>query len=121
MIVIAIAYAYLELNDFLELSLLNKYRILGDAFFIPGFILICVGGLMFASASGALDGIGYALHCVGCTLIPGRRLYKYKTYGDYIESKQENRVKGYGFLFISGLITLAISVVFLILFYSVYQ
>lgn len=119
MVVAAIAYAYVTTNNIFELPLLDKYRILADAFFVPGMLLLGVGGLMFVSAAGALDGIGYALHCIGCSLIPGRRLYKYQKYGDYIEHKQENRVKGYGFLLISGLVTIAVSVVFMLLFYSV--
>ena len=113
-------WAYLGLRDFGQADLLEKYRMLCDAFTVPGVLLLCVGGLCWASTEGALDGIGYLLSFVGKTLIPGKRK-DIEKYGDYVVRKRENRKMGFGFLLISGAIVLAVALVFMVLFYSLYS
>jgi hypothetical protein len=78
-----------------------------------------VGGLSWASSQGALDGLGYVVHVLGKSLIPGKRMEILK-YNEYVMEKREKTPVGFGFLFISGAVVMAISLVFLILFYSLY-
>lgn len=116
-----LAVAYISARDFAGAELVDKYLILCDAFTVPGMLLICLGALMWASTTGALDGLTYAVRYAIFSLIPGKRLERDEKYGDYIERRSKNRAKGYGFLFVSGLITMAIAAVFMILFYSLYE
>ena len=111
------AWLYISLRDFDGAKLADKYRMLSDAFTVPGILLLMFGCLIWISNLGALDGLAYAVSFAIRSLIPGAR-YKDEKYGDYVERKQENRVKGYGFLFVSGGVTMAVAIVFMILFYS---
>lgn len=113
------AWLYISLRDFDGAKLVDKYRMLSDAFTVPGILLLMFGCLIWISNLGALDGLAYAVSFAIRSLIPGAR-YKDEKYGDYVERKRENRVKGYGFLFISGGVTMAVAIVFMILFYSLY-
>lgn len=113
------AWLYISLRDFDGAKLVDKYRMLSDAFAVPGMLLLMFGCLIWISNLGALDGLAYAVSFAFRSLIPGGR-YKDEKYADYVERKRENRVKGYGFLFASGGVTMAISIVFMVLFYSLY-
>ena len=57
-------------NYFVKEELVDKYRILSDAFTFPGILTICVGLLVFLSNAGALDAIGWMLKRLGKMLIP---------------------------------------------------
>ena len=119
--VAVLAWAYVSLRDFGGAELVDKYLILCDAFTVPGMLLILAGCLMWASTTGVLDGLSYAVRYAVFSLIPGKRLERDEKYGDYIMRKREKRVKGYGFLFISGLITMVVALVFMALFYSLFE
>lgn len=114
-----LAYAYIALRDFDGAKLVEKYRMLSDAFTVPGVVLLMLGCLIGAANMGALDGITYAVGFAFRSLIPGGR-HKDEKYFDYVERKREKRIKGYGFLFIAGGVAMAIAIVFFILFYSIY-
>ena len=105
-------------EEFPTAPLVEQYRILCDAFTIPGIMLLCVGAMIWVSNAGALDGLTYVFSYAIGALVPGGR--KHQKFLDYVEHRRENRVKGYGFLLISGAVTLAIAGVFMILFYQVY-
>ena len=113
------AYWYIDLRDFAGAALVDQYRMLCDAFTVPGILLLMTSALVALSNMGALDGLGYAMGMAIRSLIPGGRI-KDETYGDYVARKREKRIKGYGFLAISGAVTMAIAVVFWMLFYTVY-
>ena len=118
------AYAFVALRvDFEhpeETALVDWYRIVCDAFTVPGLLFLMFGAFMSLSNEGALDGLGYV--CVNGLkmLIPGGGM-KTETFKDYLERRRNNRVRGYGFLYVTGFGCLAIAAVFMILFYSVYQ
>ena len=100
---------------------MEKYRILCDAFTIPGVVLVMLGALMAISNEGALYGISYVLGYAFRILIPAKR-HEHEKYYDYVERKKgEGQVKGYGFLFVVGGASLAIAIVFMILFYRLYR
>ena len=108
----------LWLRDFsVAPTLLEKYRILSDAFAVPGVCLIMFSLLIWASSEGAFDFLGYAFNRVGDMMIPGHgAMKKHETYYDYVERKRGKRAKGFWFLFFVGLAFTAVSVVFIILF-----
>ena len=117
---VVLAWLYIALRDFEGAVLVEKYRMLCDAFTVPGVLLLCVGGLVWASNLGALDGLSYVVSVAVKALIPGKRK-EIEKYGDYVLRKREKPPVGCGFLLISGAVVMAIAMVFLALFYSLYQ
>ena len=114
-------YLYMWLNDFSKATeLTEKYRMLTDAFSIPGIILIMVGGLVFASTDGFFDMITFGLGKAKNMLIPFSKRNN-ETFYDYKQRKSKNRLSGYSFLFFTGIAYLTVGIVFLILFYKAYN
>lgn len=109
----------LYLHGFWESTeLVDKYRILSDAFTIPGVVFILVGCLVFLSNQGSLTAIGYMMKRFFKMLNPiGNK--NIERYSDYVENR--SKVTGYAFLFYTGILFSAVSIVFMILFYSVYN
>ena len=96
------------------------YLILCDAFTIPGLLFLMLGCMMTLSSQGALDGVTYVLKNAVRMLIPGAAL-KMERYYEYVEYKRANRAKGYGFLYVTGLVCMGFALIFMVLFYSIYQ
>lgn len=96
------------------------YNALCDAFFVPGVVFLAIGALILVSNGGFFDGIAYGVKTAFCALVPGLKLKKGESYADFKARKQENRkpaaVKA---PFITGCAFAAISIVFLVLYYSV--
>ena len=95
----------------------ERCRLLCDAFFVPGALLVSAGALIFVSNLGIFNGISYAARYVARMFVPwsGRRD---ESYGDYVSRRAEKgNITGYGFLFLVGGVFLAVSLVFLALFY----
>ena len=116
-----LAYFYAALRiDWANTEPVSLYRTLCDAFTVPGLLLVMSGLLMTFSNAGAMDGLGYVVVNGLKMLIPGGGM-KTETFKDYLERRRNNRVRGYGFLYVTGFGCLAIAAVFMILFYSVYQ
>lgn len=113
-----IAVYYVLSRDFANLELVHQYRILCDAFSIPGLLSILSGALMWVAGEGALDGVGYVLSYAIHALLPGSE-HKGERYSDYKERKHGKKASGYGFLFVIGCVFVAISLVFYALYYSV--
>ena len=115
--VAVMAYFYLLSRDFAGAVDRERYQLLCDALTVPGVLLVCAGALVWVSNLGALDGILYGLRLAFRALIPGKRLQKEENYRDFVAGRQEKRVKGYGFLLITGAVTMAASLLFLGLYY----
>ena len=115
--VAVMAYFYLLSRDFSGAGNRERYQLLCDALTVPGVLLVCAGALVWVSNLGALDGILYGLRLAFRALIPGKRLQKEENYQDFVAERQEKRVKGYGFLLITGAVTIAASLIFLGLYY----
>ena len=106
----------------------ERYRILCDAFFVPGILLVLFGALAWVAGKDAFAGLSFVGRNMMRALIPGARLkYPHQTFYDYLEERKARREArkstsiGLGFLFFTGLAFLAVSIVFLILFYQVYD
>lgn len=115
-----VAYGYAASRNFSEQILVEQYRILCDAFTIPGAMMVLLGMLIGLGNLGALDSVAYLLSYLVRIFAPAA-FDPVDSYLDFVESRREKRVKGYGFLYVVGGISLAIAIVFLILFYSLYQ
>ena len=89
---------------------------LTDAFMIAGLVPILIGGLVWASSEGALDGLGYVGRSIGALIIPRFRAYRHMTYYDYVMAKRGNRPHGFSFLFFVGLGFFTIGLVCYLLF-----
>ena len=117
---LVLAYLYSALRiDWENAEPVSVYLTLCDAFTVPGLLLLMSGLLMTFSNAGAMDGLGYVVVNGLKMLVPGGGM-KMEAFKDYLERRRNNRVRGYGFLYVTGLGCLAIAAVFMILFYSVY-
>ena len=116
---VALAVGYCVLRDFPQLTLIQKYRTLCDAFTVPGLLAICAGVLLWSSNDGLFNGLGYCLYVTGKALIPGSR-QKVLRYYDYVQSRKKKTITGCGFLFVCGGGCMVIAAVFMVLFYRVY-
>ncbi len=110
-------YEYAKVTD-----VVRKYKILCDAFSVPGILIMMLGCLVYLSNEGALDGVSFLVGSLFKRLFPfGQwREERHESYSEYVERKRAKRVKGYGFVFVVGAGFLAVSLIFYILFYSVY-
>lgn len=117
------AYVFVALRvDFKNLqatTTVQWYLVLCDAFTVPGLLFLMFGAFMSLSNQGALDGVGYVAMNALKMLIPGGAM-KMERYKEYLERRRDNRVKGYGFLYVVGASCMAIAGVFMALFYSLY-
>lgn len=95
----------------------ERYRILADAFTIPGVILIMVAALVWISNNGMFYGLSYVATRAIRALVPmGRTMEKHERYADYVARKrEEGGVQGYGFLFWTGVFFMLPAIVFIIL------
>ena len=96
----------------------ERYRILCDAFTVPGLMLVLIAALVALSNEGSFDALGYAVRYTVRRLIPGAGL-RQETYGEFVERhREQGRVKGYGFLLHVGLVFLCAAGVFLYLYFK---
>lgn len=106
-------------NDFLKgLPAVDVFRILSDAFLVPGILLLMAGILMWISKEGALDSLSWGARKFTGALGP-KKDEKEETFLEYVEKRREERTKGFGFLLITGTLMLLISLLFLFLFFKV--
>lgn len=111
-----IVVLYLWLRDFtLPDDPQAKYKMLSDAFTIPGVLYLMVGLLIFLTNKGSLDALGYMAKRAVRMLIPFSKKPN-ESYSEYVEKKR--KLSGYSFIIFIGLLFMAIAIVFIILFYK---
>ena len=115
----AMAWFYISQRDFGNQSLMEQYRILCDAFTVPGLVAIMVGFLLAISNDGFFLGIAYCADVTIKSLTPGGRL-RIKKYYDFVQERKGKKVTGFGFLFVIGGVCMAAALVFMLLFYRLY-
>ena len=99
----------------------DKFKILSDAFTVPGVLLIMIGALIWTSTQGIFDGLGYSFGRIGSMFIPlYQKSFEHLTYYDYKMSKNDKRIKGYSFLFYVGIGFFVIGILFFVLYKIVY-
>lgn len=102
-----------------EMELVEQYRVLCDAFSIPGILMVLFALLFSLNNLGALDTIAYLMSFLPRMIAPGAFGEPEKLI-DFVENRRQKRSKGYGFLYIVGFIFLGIAIVYLVLFYRVF-
>ncbi len=102
-----------------EGDLQQRYRILADAFCVPGVILMCFSGIMWVASDGFFDSLGYAFSRVGGMFIPAFKI-KHETFFDYKQRKSEKRAEkesgSFWYLFFVGLGFVLVSAIFTVLY-----
>ena len=116
---LAIGVYYLAGRDFLAQDLQNRYRLLSDAFSLPGLLCLFSGVGIWLSNEGAFNGLTWVVTYTIKSLIPIARDTR-ESYGDYVVRQRGKQVSGFGFLIIVGIVMIAISLIFLYLFNSMY-
>ena len=101
-----------------QTSVVKILHILCDSFFVVGVVITSIGLLIFSSNEGTFDILVYGVSSF-VDIFRKKSQKKYETFYDYRESRAEKKL-GFGFLLISGLIILAISLI-IYLFYRVYK
>ena len=102
-------------NGFTETDVEIAMQIWCDAFFVSGVFLTCGGLIVVASNGGVFDMLGYAVSLLWYTFKSSKVERKYKTFYDYREARKD-RKRSVSYVLIVGVVLLAISVVFLILY-----
>jgi hypothetical protein len=115
---LGIVYIFYSLRQDSIHTINKQYRVLCDAFTVPGLLMIMFGLLIWVSTTGTFDILSYAFAYAFSRLVPGMTYYREEKYYDYVQRKKGQRVKGYSFLFICGFVFLAVAVVFRYLFYN---
>lgn len=114
----AVAWWYVGSRWEADMSQVMQYRVLCDAFTIPGAMMVLFGMLMSLNNLGALDTIAYLMSFLPRMIAPAAFGEPEKLI-DFVERRREKRSKGYGFLYIVGFIYLGIAIYYLVLFYRV--
>lgn len=117
----AIAALYMTTGGFWTAQAAGeRYRILCDAFSIPGVLLLGSGLLTWAAGQGTFDGMSYSCGLFFKVINPFKK-FEREEYHDYVERKRDGRrAKGSRlYLYVTGGIFLAAAGVFLLLFYAV--
>jgi len=115
------AWLILELHGFADLTEpAEKYRLLADAFTVPGVTLMMLWLLILFSGEGIFDGIGYALSCTAGMLFPGTSGHRAEAYSDYLGRRRERRAAGKScsFLWHTGTAFMLPAVICIALFYA---
>lgn len=90
------------------------FAILTDSFTVPTVVLLGLGGLMFVSNEGGFDALSYGITSF-IDMFRKEKKNKFKSFYDYKEAKAERNLE-FGFLLISGLVFMVITVVMLLLY-----
>ena len=101
---------------FTETNQQTIMKILTDAFFAPGIIAVCFGLLIVASNGGTFYIFSYGISSFMNLFKKDRSKMRYKTYYDYKEAMKDQK-KPYGFILIVGLVFVAISMIFMIIYF----
>lgn len=115
----AVAWWYANSRWEEGMELVLQYRVLCDAFTIPGIMMVLFALLFTLNNLGALDTIAYLLSYLPRMIAPGAFGEPEKLI-DFVEHRREKRSKGFGFLYIVGFIFLGIAIYYLVQFYRVF-
>lgn len=114
-----IVLAVFAIRGFFTESAKANIQILHDAFFTAGILLVLFSGLVFVSGEGALLGVRYVFGtAIKALFVPfGRK--DQETFAQYRERKLgTKKPSGAGPIFLTGLLFVLVSVIFLIIWYQ---
>lgn len=92
-----------------------------DGFSIVGVLETCLGLLLWIAGDGFFDSISYAMKSAAHLFIPGGAKRSHQSFYDYKQKKAEKRKNrsAAGVLLRSGLLLIALGVVFTVIWYQV--
>ena len=118
-IALAMIWVYCSSRDLFQQPIMERWRILCDAFTIPGLTFVMIGFLIMVANEGFFDMLSYAASKAVGVFLPGRGFSDNgEKYYDYVQRKRDKRASGYGFLFVVGGIFMAFALLFMYLFYQ---
>ncbi len=97
---------------------IENIRALSDGCFTGGFVTAGIGALMLISTTGFFDMFGYAFKSLGVLFTSLKNPKQHAKYFDYKSEKAEKRAKPTYFMLFTGLAFIALSVLFLYLYYN---
>lgn len=117
---VALLFGYFALvNLFEDTKLIDIYKHLSDGFMVVGLLAFGVGILVYFSNLGAFNFLSFAALKVASKFVPTMKIAT-MSYGEYVESKKKTNAR-FSYLLVTGALLLAASIVFLILFYQIYE
>ena len=121
-IALAMIWVYCSSRDLFQQPIMERWRILCDAFTIPGLTFVMIGFLIMVANEGFFDMLSYAASKAVGIFLPGRGFSDNgEKYYDYVQRKRGNRTAGFGFLFVVGCVLMAFAFLFMFLFYRLYN
>lgn len=115
-LVFAIVYA-VAADIFHQETMQEVWSILCNAFFVPGILFTGMGGLSWIASEGSFDMLAYSFSRYGLhNLIPHIPKAKFEDFYEYKEMKDAKGRHWNANLLFVGLIGIAISIVFLIVY-----
>ena len=121
-IALAMIWVYCSSRDLFQQPIMERWRILCDAFTIPGLTFVMIGFLIMVANEGFFDMLSYAASKAVGIFLPGRGFSDNgEKYYDYVQRKRGNRTTGFGFLFVVGCVLMAFAFLFMFLFYRLYN
>lgn len=116
----ALLFGYFALvNLFQDTKLLDIYKHLSDGFMVVGLLAFGIGILVYFANLGAFNFLSFAAMKLASKFVPTMKIAT-MSYGEYIESKKKTNAR-FDYLLITGVLLLLVSIVFLILFYQLYE
>lgn len=113
-------YLMIDRGVFAQTDIAEIYKLLCDAFFVPGIIFSCLGVLVAVSNEGFFDIFSYSMRIFVDSFTRNKNFRnEYQTYFDYTRRNKEKNTN-VKFVLHVGLAFIAIGTIFNILFYSVY-
>lgn len=113
-----LAFIVLLIKDVFHLSqAVDVMKAMCDGFFVSGVLIACFGGLVFASNGGVFDMITYGVKNLFWLFKKNPADRKYKDFYEYREAMKEKK-RSYGYMVIVGLAYIAVSLIFLALYYN---
>ena len=98
-------------------SLNETFKILTDAFTVPGVLLIMISALIWVSKDGFFDGMGFAVSRVGNMFLPlVGAVNNHENFYEYKQRKAKNRPSGYSFLLFVGIAFFVIAMIFYVIY-----
>lgn len=92
------------------------FAVLCDAAFVPGIITCCIGLLIVVSNGGVFDMVRYAFSRAADSFRKAENRHgRFGSYYDYVCARHGGKRARFGFVLISGLVFILLSIVFCLL------
>ena len=114
-------YILWDKNIMGQTDIAEIYKILCDAFFVPGILFTCLGVIIEVSNSGFFNIFSYSMRLFFDSFTKSRTFRsEYETYFDYTVMKTNKEKVTTSYILFTGLLFIGIGVIFNLLFYKVY-